>query len=142
MKNENLDYCKHIRSELEKYYNGETYRCSECNEIVHISNMSTLKETNKGYVLPCGCAIEDPYDLEQMCLYDYFNDVFDIIYYIGSEKEIRGVRLMVACGGPNIYIDTFRKTIELYWWTEYATVDLHSDLCEEITELFAQVYAY
>ena len=141
MKNENLDYCKHIRSELEKHYNGEAYKCSECNEIVHIPNMNTLKETNKGYVLPCGCVIEDPYDLEQMSLYDYFNDVFDIVHYIGSEKEIRGVRLMVACGGPNIYIDTFRKTIELYWWTEYATVDLHSDLCDEITELFAQVYA-
>ena len=32
MKDENLDYCKHIRCELEKYYNGEVYRCPECDE--------------------------------------------------------------------------------------------------------------
>lgn len=141
MKDENLDYCKHIRRELEKYYNGEVYRCPECDELIHIPDMDELQETDEGFVLPCGCKIEDPDDLEQMSLYDYFDEVFDTIYYIGGDKEVRGVRLMVVCGGPNVYIDTFRKTVELYWWNEHATVDLHNDLCEEITEQFAQIYA-
>ena len=140
MKDENLDYCKHIRSELEKYYNGEVYKCPDCDELIHIPDTDELKETDEGFVLPCGCTIEDLNDLEQMSLYDYFDEVFDTIYYVGSDKEVRGVRLMVAYGGPNVYIDTFRKTVELYWWNEHATVDLYSDVCEEITEQFAQVY--
>lgn len=140
MNDENLNYCRHIRNELEKYYNGEVYRCPNCNEIIHISSADGLLTTTFGTSLPCDCVIEDADDLEQLSLYDYFNDVFDVVYYIGGDKEVRGVRLMVACGGPNVYIDTFRKTVELYWWTEYETVDLHSDLCEEITEQFAQIY--
>lgn len=142
MNNENLDYCKHIRNELENYYNGEVYRCPQCGEKVHIPHTDELVEKNEGFTLPCGCVIEDIDDLEQMSFFDYFGEIFDTIYYIGSDKEVRGVRPMVTCGGPNIYIDTFHKAVELYWWSEHAAVDLHSDLCEEITEQFAQAFAY
>ncbi len=140
MKDENLDYCKHIRSELEKYYNGEVYKCPECDEIIYISDINEFDKNYAAFTLPCGCTVEYLDDLEQMSLYDYLNDVLDIIYYVGNDREVRGVRLMVACGCPNVYIDTFRKTVELYCWTETATVDLDYDLCEEITEQFSQIY--
>lgn len=140
MTQENLEYCKHVRNELEQYYNGEVYKCPVCGEIIHIEDINKLNESNLGIILPCGCEVDDVENIEQLSLYDYFNDVFDIIYYIGSDKEVRGVRLMIACGGPNVFVDTFRKTVELYWWTETAAVDLFGELCEEITEQFAQVY--
>lgn len=142
MNDKNLEYCEHIRDELENYYNGEVYKCPECDEIIHIPDTDELKEGDNSFILPCGCTIEDIDDLESMSLYDYFNDVYDIIYYVDGDKEVRGVRLMVACGGPNIYIDTFRNTIELYWWNEHASIDLYNDICEEITEQFAQQFMY
>lgn len=142
MKDKNLDYCKHIRNELENYYNGEVYRCPECGEAIHIPDLGEVEgNDDEGFTLPCGCTIEDVDDLEQMSFYDYLDEVFDIIYYVGGDKEVRGVRLMVACGGPNVYIDTFHRTVELYWWSEHATLDLCGDLCDEITEQFAQIYA-
>lgn len=141
MMQENLDYCKHIRSELEKYYNGEVYRCPECGDVIHIPDFDKLLSAKTGTTLPCGCSIEDiNYDIEQLSLYDYFNDVFDIIYYIGGDKEVRGVRLMVACGGPNVYIDTYKYTVELYWWTESATANLGFEVCDAITEMFEEIY--
>lgn len=140
MTQENLSYCRNIRNELEKYYHGSIYKCPECGEIICIPDIDDLEEGDAGIKLTCGCIVDDINELEQLSLYDYFSDVFDIVYYIDTDKEVIGVRIMVACGGPNIYIDTYRKTVELYWWTEYAATDLRSDLCEEITSQFAEVY--
>lgn len=42
---------------------------------------------------------------ECQSLYDYFDDVYDIEYRIDGEGNYKSVSLMIACGGPNIYVD-------------------------------------
>ena len=45
-------------------------------------------------------------DNEEGCnALDYLEDVLDINYYVDQKKEYLGARILVAFGGPNIWID-------------------------------------
>ena len=60
--------------------------------------------------------------------FDYISDVYDIQYILASDREtVLGARLMVACGGPNIWIDTQSRKVELYWWGDYAECGYSDD---------------
>jgi len=47
---------------------------------------------------------------------DYLSDVLDIEYVVSSKKEYLGARVLVAFGGPNIWINTRTKQVEGFWW--------------------------
>ena len=48
--------------------------------------------------------------------HDYLADCLDIQYIVNGEGECLGARILVAFGGPNIWIDTMRCTVDGYWW--------------------------
>ena len=50
--------------------------------------------------------------------FDYLTDALDINYIINGDKTYKGARILVAFGGPNIWIDTFNQQVEGYWWGE------------------------
>lgn len=133
---DNREYCKNIANDLEAYANGKVYRCPECNEVITVpDNWSGEK-----YKCPdCG-TVSTEYELEPLTLWDYFDDVLDVEYRIGSDKQLRSVQVMVAYGGPNIYIDTASKAVELYWWGEHASYPISPDVCEEIDNYFEEIY--
>lgn len=78
---------------------------------------------------------------EPLSFWDYFNDALDIEYTIGSDMSFRGVRIMVACGGPNIYVDTVRGEVFGAWWCETARAWIPSEVCNEIDAVFEELYA-
>lgn len=59
-------------------------------------------------------------DGEPFSAFDYLQDVLDIEYIVNSKREYIGARVLVAFGGPNIWVDTRRKRVEGYWWGQYA----------------------
>ena len=133
-KSENYATCKAIAKELEQYYNGELFKCEECGEIVK----PTENENGGKVCSECGGVIDDG---DQLNLYDYFNDdIYNIDYVINSDKTFKGVILMVACGGPNIYIDTFRQLVRLHWWGSYADFPIYHEICDEIDAIFEEQY--
>lgn len=79
---------------------------------------------------------------DTVTMWDYLTteDVFDIEYTIGSDGDFRGVRLMVACGGPNIYINTNSGKVEGYWWTDRADAWIPSEICDEINSVWEEYY--
>ena len=81
-------------------------------------------------------------DYEDTSIYTYFmkNDIFDIEYHINSEFDYRGATIMIACGGPNIYINTRTKQIELYWGNEEAFAYIPSEVVDEIDSYFEELY--
>lgn len=82
-------------------------------------------------------------EFERVTIYDYLADVLDVTYYTtGRDGEYLGVRLMLVCGGPNVYLDTYRRTLELYWGTEGATVDLLPDEADEVDAMCSEQYYY
>ena len=52
--------------------------------------------------------------------YDYLQNVYDIKYTVGIDGEYHGAELMVAGGGPNIYVDTRDNTVYGFWGSDRA----------------------
>ena len=132
---ENRRHCESIASELDDIASGRLYICPLCGD------WTEAEEDADGEIRCAHCGeIIDPDYCEQVTMYDYFNDCFDIEYTINSEGEYKGVRVMVACGGPNIYVDTVRRSVNLYWWTDTASAPLWSDTIEAIDQDFEELY--
>lgn len=130
---ENARYCKHVARELEEYADGNIYKCPECR--------STHTITSDKYRCPqCGCVADlDEYD--QQSLYDYLSENgLDIEYRIGADKEYRSCEIMVAWGGPNIYIDTARDAVLLYWSNERAQWHVRGDVSDMIDDVCEEQY--
>ena len=141
---ENLERCKSIADTLEGYSNGDMYECPHCGGVHPFTEYEATEHRDEDgsifYTCPnCGDDMEE-YELEAVSVWYYFNDVFDIEYRVGSNREYRSVRIMVACGGPNIYIDTAAHAVKLYWWTDFAEYGLSSYTCEQIDQYFEELY--
>ena len=134
---ENRNHCKQIAKTLEEYVNGDIYKCPECGE--HC-NMEESENENGETIYKCSCGCISEYKPEQMNLYDYLEDILDIEYRIGSRGDFRSVQIMVTCGGPNIYIDTATKQVELYWWTDRANYPISYDAAAALDEWAEEFY--
>jgi predicted RNA-binding Zn-ribbon protein involved in translation (DUF1610 family) len=142
----NRNHCKAIAEEIELYTNGSSYKCPHCEQIHSFDEYEQSEHENENgdtcYTCPnCGGDVDES-ELEAVSIYDYFadTDIYDIEYHIGSDKEYRSVVLMVACGGPNIYIDTATKNVELYWWTDRASYPLSLEAVNEIDNYFEELF--
>lgn len=92
-------------------------------------------ETAKSYALD----IEEAWQNGE--LIDYINDnALDIEYTISSNMDFLGAEIAVALGGPSVYINTRDRRVEAYWGEEQAYFLLDSDLCDELDELFEDMY--
>ena len=91
------------------------------------------------YIMPDGKEIADN-DLEIATIGDYFSDFYDVDYIVDSNKHYKACRVLVAFGGPNIYIDTWEKQVQLFLWSNTATADVPDELCEQIDEFFETIY--
>lgn len=60
-------------------------------------------------------------DGEEMGAFDYLQDALDIEYIVNGKREYLGARVLVAFGGPNIWVNTRTKRVEGYWWGESAS---------------------
>ena len=78
------------------------------------------------------------HDGEEMTAFDYLQDVLDIEYVVNSKKEYLGARLLVAFGGPNIWVDTRKGIVEGFWWGDSATASFVDNigLDDALSELF------
>lgn len=131
-------HCIAIANELDAFTSSSMIRCPECGEIVSLP----YKE-GEGVELDCGCKvdIDDLDDLDEVSMYDYFEDrIYDIEYTISGDFDYRGVRVMIAFGGPNIYIDTNSKRVELYWGFGKTEAALSNRAVDAIDAYFEDEY--
>jgi hypothetical protein len=75
-----------------------------------------------------GFADETNDDGEPLSAYDYLQDALDIEYIVSSKKEYLGARVLVAFGGPNIWVNTRTNTIEGHWWGDKATASFEDGI--------------
>lgn len=140
MRNENYNWVKRIADELHEVATNECYRID--GEFVTREDLE--KMIGSGEVTKEELEELDDYGytdrIEAASMWDYFDDCYDIEYTIGSDLAFRGVRIMVACGGPNIYINTSYKRVELYWWTESVSAYMSKEAVDAINEVFEEVY--
>lgn len=135
---DNTAHCIRIANELDAFASGDMIRCPECGEVV-----SLPYEEGEGAELDCGCKvdIDDLDDLNEVDIYDYFkNDILNIAYTIDGDLNYIGARIMITCGGPNIYINTNNKRVELYWWGDTAYAALSDRAVSAIDAYFEDEY--
>jgi hypothetical protein len=71
--------------------------------------------------------------------YDYLSSALDFQWIVQNDLAFIGARILVAFGGPNVWIDTNKKKVEGYWWGDYAFADYSEDslgLQECVEELY------
>ena len=66
-------------------------------------------------------------DDEPMSAFDYLQDALDIEYIVNGKREVLGARILVAFGGPNIWINTRTKQVEGYWWGDKCIMSYDQD---------------
>jgi len=83
----------------------------------------------------------EAHDEDEGCsAYDYLQDALDIEYVVSSKKEYLGARVLVAFGGPNIWINTRTKTVDGAWWGDSCSVSYHDDALG-LDEALADIYS-
>ena len=111
-----------ISADFENGLNRES--CNECS--------STLEKSD--FCPECGEHCSDT-----LSGFDYISDALDIEYTVTSSKEYKGASLLVAFGGPNIWIHAKDGCgiVEGHWWGEsircsYTTdaMDIHGAASE------------
>lgn len=121
---EHNNHCTQIAETLKKYADGRMAICPNCGKVFEDAEACPYCEE----------------DLEEQGVIDYFADALDIEYRIGSDKEYRSARIMIAYGGPNIYIDTQSGKVELYWWNEEGEAWIDDEVVDAINEFMEELY--
>lgn len=66
----------------------------------------------------------------------YFDDTYNVDFIWRLGYGLMGVRIMVACGGPNIWVDTYNREVHGYWGYDEVTAPLSIDCCDLIDALY------
>lgn len=69
--------------------------------------------------------------------YRYFDDVLDIEYFVGGDGNLRGVKIAVMLGGPNIFVNTKTKEVKGCWGNNYS-VYISDEACNFIDSIFEE----
>lgn len=132
----NRERCKNIADNLEAYADGRVYKCPECGKEFEMAETAGDK-----YCCPSCRAVLETEEFEQLSIWDYMADALDVRYLVGRNNQLIAVKVLVAFGGPNIWIDTETRSVELYWWTDRASYPLNrnavnalEDWAEELRE--------
>ena len=69
--------------------------------------------------------------------HDWMEGTYDIRYLVNRRKEYLGAEILVAGGGPTIWVDTWDKEVKGYWGGDRVTVPFADNLglddyCEEM----------
>ena len=67
-------------------------------------------------------------DGEHVSAFDYLQDTLDIEYIVNGKGEYLGARVLVAFGGPNIWINTRTGTVEGAWWSDRAEASFKDNI--------------
>ena len=103
----------HVQSIINDIENGlATECCLECGTELH-------KEFN---CKDCGHE-----NTEILSGFDYVSDALDVDWILDHRREFKGARLLVAFGGPNIWIDTAKQTVEGHWGGDSFTASYSRD---------------
>lgn len=128
---EHTELKRHVEAIASDVHNGlEQAYCNHCDEF----HEGDFREDDT----PCpNC--DELMGLRLLGGHDYTQDALDIQYYLASDKTYLGARILVAFGGPNIWIDTKRGEVEGYWGAETARASFHDDpmgVADAISDIF------
>ena len=126
------DLQKHVDAIAHGIQNGVKYEtCLHCHGDLDYDNFDDVRD-------PCSDC--EHYHGLTMDAVHYLSDALDIQYIVTGAGEYLAARILVAFGGPNIWINTQTKTVEGYWWCDSAFASYYDDAmdidaaCRELWE--------
>lgn len=72
--------------------------------------------------------------------FDYLDDVLDINWVLNSDKTFRSARILVAFGGPNIWVNFETGKVEGYWGGDYAEAHFSGEFADQVLEALEELY--
>lgn len=78
--------------------------------------------------------------MDDETLNEYLYDVYDIEYRADNERAYRSVKLMIACGGPNVYVDTDEKAVLLHWGGTKKEHFLSREVTDRVDNIFSELW--
>ena len=69
---------------------------------------------------------------------DWLEGALDINYIINSDMTFKAARVLVAFGGPNIWVDFHTNRVELNWWGESASCEFIDEI--GVLEMLEELY--
>ena len=76
---------------------------------------------------------------EDLLGYLEHNQIMDIKYVLDSNYDYVGCQLLVAFGGPNIWIDTQDQQVKGYWWGDNIIWNYYTDSVG-LDDYFREIY--
>ena len=78
-------------------------------------------------------------DGDDVTVSQWMEGTYDIRYYINRDKSYLGAEIMVAGGGPTVWVNTYTRQVEGYWggdkvFEPFADELGLDDYCEEMYE--------
>ena len=146
MNDENYEHCKVIAENLEQVASGDYFMYDGELFPIDTDDFSEVKgcrydEENDMYIMADGEEFCER-DVYPVDILEWLGDsVYDVEYTVGSKRDYRGVMLMIACGGPDIYLNTRTGDVELYWWNESARYPMSSDVVNMIDSMYEELFA-
>lgn len=126
------DLQKHVDAIAHGIQSGVKYEtCPDCHGDLDYASFDDVRD-------PCSSC--EHYHGLTMDGIHYLSDVLDIQYIVSGAGEYLAARILVAFGGPNIWINTQTKTVEGYCWGDSAFASYYNDemdidgACSELWE--------
>ena len=133
--NSNKHIVKDIAKKLDDIANGCLYICPCCGNTFDINELSQSEEDNY-YCPECDDTI-----LDLFTMYDYLENTLGIEYRVfNKEDDINSVKICIAYGGPNIFIDTEDNKVKLYWYSDYSECEFSQDASNEINYVCNEIW--
>ena len=71
---------------------------------------------------------------------EWMEGTYDIRYYVDSSKRYLGAEILVAGGGPTIWVNTYTKQVEGYWGGDRVTEPFIDNL--DLDDYWEELYGY
>ena len=142
--NTNIEHCKAIAETLDNIANGLLYKCDECGEYVNINDYENNEELANAICDgdECNCPeCDSTATFDQVSIIDWLEDALDFEYIITSDRQYKASRILVAWGGPCIYVNTLHQQVELTWWTDSATYPISNEASHMLDEAMEELYS-
>tara|TARA_R100001443_G_C3269355_1_gene157633 strand:+ start:87 stop:428 length:342 start_codon:yes stop_codon:yes gene_type:complete len=65
---------------------------------------------------------------EQASVASWMDGVYDIEWITHQDHSYKSARLLVAGGGPNIWVNLLGNTVDGYWWGDHCKVPFSDNL--------------
>ena len=72
-------------------------------------------------------------------VHEWMNDVYDIEWITFNDHSYKAARLLVAGGGPNIWVNMHTHEVEGYWWGDHCKCPFVDNL--HLDEYFEELHA-